>query len=78
MPTYSMWGLVSHFAAEIQESDFMAEMSRHLDEPGGHGLKGALDCAALYGLTRWRRPAVVETGGYLGMSSAFHSQGSGG
>ena len=33
---------------------------------------GALDCATLYGLTRWRRPeVVVETGGYLGMSAAF-------
>jgi predicted O-methyltransferase YrrM len=67
-----MWEQVSRFAAEIQQSDFMAKMTRHLDEPGGHGLMGALDCATLYGLTRWRRPAVVvETGGYLGMSSAF-------
>ena len=50
----------------------MAEMSRHFDGPDGHGLMGALDCATLYGLTRWQRPAViVETGGYLGMSSAF-------
>jgi predicted O-methyltransferase YrrM len=33
---------------------------------------GALDCATLYGLTRWRRPKViVESGGYLGMSAAF-------
>jgi len=47
-------------------------MSRHLDGPGGHGLMGALDCATLYGLTRWRRPTViVESGGYLGMSAAF-------
>ena len=68
----SIWERVSYFAAEIRESAFMAEMARHLDEPGGHGLMGALDCATLYGLTRWRRPAVVvETGGYLGMSSAF-------
>jgi hypothetical protein len=68
----SVWERVSHFAAEIRESDFMAKMTRHLDQPGGHGLMGALDCATLSGLTRWRRPAVVvETGGYLGMSSAF-------
>ena len=72
MPTYSLWGHVSHFAAEIQKSDFMVEMRRHLDGPDGHGLMGALDCATLYGLTRWRRPTVVvESGGYLGMSSAF-------
>ena len=33
---------------------------------------GALDCATLYGLTRWLRPAVlVESGGFIGMSSAF-------
>jgi predicted O-methyltransferase YrrM len=71
-PTYSLWGRVSHFAAEIQKSDFMTEMSRALDGPGGSGLMGALDCATLYGLTRWQRPTViVESGGYLGMSSAF-------
>ena len=71
-PAYSLWGRVSHFAAEIQKSDFMAEMSRHLDGPDGHGLMGRLDCTTLYGLTRRQRPAViVESGGYLGMSSAF-------
>jgi hypothetical protein len=68
----SVWERVSYFAAEIRQSDFIAKMTRHLDQPGGHGLMGALDCATLCGLTRWRRPAVVvETGGYLGMSSAF-------
>jgi predicted O-methyltransferase YrrM len=71
-PAYNLWERVSHFATEIQKSDFMEEMCRALDRPGGHGLMGALDCATLYGLARWRRPTVVvETGGYLGMSSAF-------
>ena len=71
-PAYNLWGRVSHFAAEIQQSDFMAEMRSHLDGPDGPGLMGALDCATLYGLTRWQRPMViVESGGYLGMSSAF-------
>lgn len=71
-PAYGLWERVSHFAAEIQQSDFMAEMSRQLDGPDGHGLMGALDCATLYGLTRWQRPTIiVESGGYLGMSSAF-------
>lgn len=71
-PAYGLWGGISHFAAEIQKSDFMVEMSRHLEGPDGSGLMGALDCATLYGLTRWQRPiVVVETGGYLGMSSAF-------
>lgn len=33
---------------------------------------GAIDCATLYGLARWLRPTViVESGGYIGMSSAF-------
>jgi predicted O-methyltransferase YrrM len=71
-PTYNMWGRVSDFAAEIQKSEFMVGMSQYFEGPDGHGLMGALDCATLYGLTRWQRPAVVvETGGYLGMSSAF-------
>jgi predicted O-methyltransferase YrrM len=71
-PAYGLWGCVSGFAAEIQRSDFMSEMSRQFDGPAGSGLMGALECATLYGLTRWRRPTVVvETGGYLGMSSAF-------
>jgi predicted O-methyltransferase YrrM len=71
-PASRVWERVSHFASEIQKSDFMAEMTRHLDGPDGSGLMGALDCATLYGLTRWQRPSVVvETGGYLGMSSAF-------
>jgi predicted O-methyltransferase YrrM len=71
-PTYNMWGHVADFAAEIRKSTFMAEMSQHSEGPEGPGLMGALDCATLYGLTRWQRPTVVvETGGYLGMSSAF-------
>jgi predicted O-methyltransferase YrrM len=33
---------------------------------------GSIDCATLYGLTRWLRPKVlVESGGFIGMSSAF-------
>src|SRR5882724_6798167 len=72
MQAYNLWDRVSHFAADIQKSDFMTEMGRHLDGPDGHGLMGALDCATLYGLTRWLRPTiVVESGGYVGMSSAF-------
>jgi len=71
-PAHDLWERVSHFAAEIEKSDFMAEMRRQFQGPDGHGLMGALDCATLYGLTRWQRPTViVESGGYLGMSSAF-------
>ena len=71
-PIDSLWGTVMDYAAEIRKSDFMAEMNRHLRGPGGQGLIGDLDGATLYGLTRWRRPAViVESGGYLGGSSAF-------
>ncbi len=33
---------------------------------------GSRDCAFLYALTRWHKPrVVVETGGFLGMSSSF-------
>ena len=68
----SLWGTVSDYAAEIQKSDFMAEMKRHLHGPHRPGLIGDLDGATLYGLTRWLRPTVVvESGGYLGMSAAF-------
>src|SRR6267143_6639986 len=72
-PSYSgMWDAVARFAAEIRASDFMAEMVRRRDAFGSEGVMGALDCATLYGLTRWLQPAVVvESGGFIGMSSAF-------
>ena len=67
-----MWDAVARFAAEIRASDFMAKMIRRRDSFGGEGVMGAIDCATLYGLTRWLRPAaIVESGGYIGMSSAF-------
>ena len=69
---YAMWDRVARFAAEIRASDFMAEMIRRRDAYGSEGVMGAIDCATLYGLTRWLRPeAIVESGGYIGMSSAF-------
>src|SRR5881227_3573822 len=69
---YAIWDNVAHFAQEIRDSDFMAEMIRRRDAYGSEGVMGALDCAMLYGLTRWLRPAVVvESGGFVGMSSAF-------
>jgi predicted O-methyltransferase YrrM len=71
-PFYGIWDAVARFAAEIRTSDFMAEMIRRRDAYGSQGVMGALDCATLYALTRWRRPAViVESGGFVGMSSAF-------
>jgi predicted O-methyltransferase YrrM len=72
MPFYGVWETVARFAAEIRTSDFMAEMTRRRDAYGSHGLMGSLDCTTLYALTRWQRPAVVvESGGFIGMSSAF-------
>jgi len=69
---YGMWDAVARFTAEIRASDFMAEMVRRRDAFGSEGVMGAIDCATLYGLTRWVRPTViVESGGYIGMSSAF-------
>jgi predicted O-methyltransferase YrrM len=69
---YGMWDAIARFAAEIRANDFMAEMIRRRDAYGSEGVMGAIDCATLYGLTRWLRPTViVESGGYIGMSSAF-------
>ena len=72
MRFYNVWETVSRFAAENRTSDFMAEMTRRRDAHGSEGIMGLLDCATLYGLTRWQRPTVVvESGGFVGMSSSF-------
>ena len=72
MPFYGVWEAVARFTAEIRTSDFMAKMTRRRDAHGSEGLMGSLDCATLYALTCWQRPAVVvESGGFIGMSSAF-------
>src|SRR5215467_2028114 len=69
---YSMWEAIARFTKEIRASEFMAEMIGRRDAFGSEGVMGALDCATLYGLTRWLRPVVlVESGGFVGMSSAF-------
>ena len=69
---HSMWSAIDRFSAQIQESEFMEEMTRRLAAYAPHGVMGRIDCATLYGLVRWHRPTVtVESGGYLGMSSAF-------
>ncbi|HEX5491052.1 MAG TPA: class I SAM-dependent methyltransferase [Candidatus Udaeobacter sp.] len=67
-----MWDAVARFAKEIRVSEFMSDMISRRDAYGSDGVMGALDCATLYGLTRWLRPVVVvESGGFIGMSSAF-------
>ena len=67
-----MWDAVARFAKEIRASEFMSDMISRRDAYGSEGVMGALDCATLYGLTRWLRPMVlVESGGFIGMSSAF-------
>src|SRR5262249_14691944 len=69
---YSMWESVARFAKEIRGSEFMSDMIARRNAYGSQGVMGALDCATLYGLTRWLRPLVlVESGGFVGMSSAF-------
>src|SRR6202008_3083006 len=69
---YSMWDAIARFAKEIRASEFMSDMIGRRDAYGSEGVMGALDCATLYGLTRWLRPMVlVESGGFIGMSSAF-------
>lgn len=72
IPFYGMWDVLAGSIAKIRASDFMAEMMRCRDAFGSQGLMGALDCATLYALTRWQRPAIiVESGGFVGLSSAF-------
>jgi predicted O-methyltransferase YrrM len=67
-----MWDAVARFAREVRASEFMSQMIGRRDAYGSEGVMGALDCAMLYGLTRWLRPRVlVESGGFVGMSSAF-------
>lgn len=67
-----MWDVVARFAKEIRASEFMSEMISRRDAYGSEGAMGAIDCATLYALTRWLRPEVlVESGGFIGMSSAF-------
>jgi len=69
---YSMCDTVAGFSRQIKASGFMSEMIRRRDAYGSEGVMGAIDCATLYGLTRWLRPSlVVESGGFIGMSSAF-------
>jgi predicted O-methyltransferase YrrM len=69
---YLMWDGVARFAKEIRGSEFMSDMISRRDAYGSEGVMGALDCATLYGLTRWLRPLVLlESGGFIGMSSAF-------
>ena len=61
-----MWDAVARFANEIRASEFMGEMIHRRDAYGSEGVMGALDCATLYGLTRWARPMVlVESGGLV-------------
>src|SRR4029079_15032627 len=69
---YSLWDAVARFAKEIRASEFMSDMISRRDAYSSEGVMGAIDCATLYGLTRWLRPMVlVESGGFIGMSSAF-------
>src|SRR4029077_19572255 len=69
---FSMGDAVARFAKEIRDSEFMSDMISRRDTYGSEGVMGALDCATLYGLTRWLRPTVlVGSGGVIGMSSAF-------
>ena len=69
---HNLWAAVAGFSAEIQEDEFMVEMIRRRDIQGSRGVMSKIDCATLYGLVRWLRPqVVVESGGALGMSSAF-------
>ena len=66
------WNKITSLAQQVTESPFMAEMVERSKATGSKSPMGKLDSALLYALTRWRQPRViVESGGFLGMSSAF-------
>lgn len=66
------WAKLLRVTQAMHESAFMDEMMERRGATGSGSPMGKSDCALLYALTRWRRPrVVVETGGFLGMSSAF-------
>jgi len=66
------WNKITSLSLQVAESPFMAEMVERSKASGSKSPMGKLDAALLYALTRWRQPRViVESGGFLGMSSAF-------
>lgn len=66
------WAKLLRTMQEMHESDFMSEMMERRSASGSDSPMGKIDCSLLYALTRWRQPnVIVETGGFLGMSSAF-------
>lgn len=66
------WNKILKEALRMRKSDFMKEMLQRREDQGSKSPMGSMDCAILYAITRWQCPKViVETGGFLGMSSAF-------
>ena len=66
------WNELWRLQAAMQQDPFSLEMVKRRHASGSKSPMGLLDCTLLYALTRWRKPQViVETGGFLGMSSAF-------
>lgn len=71
-PFPELWDALLTYSAQIQDGAFMQEMVARYRAAGQRGGMGASDCALLYALTCWKQPEIViESGGYLGMSSAF-------
>jgi hypothetical protein len=48
MRALARWKRVSHFAGEIQKSDFMAQINQHFEGHDGHGLwaRSIAQCSA--------------------------------
>lgn len=66
------WSKLLRVMGEIQQSAFMETMMARRESSGSASPMGKTDAALLYALARWAKPRlVVETGGFLGMSSAF-------
>ena len=72
----SEWSAFCESVLEVQRSDFTKEMEKRLRVFGTKSSMGIFDSSVLMALVRKYTPSIcVETGGNLGMSSAFILQG---
>ena len=72
----SEWAEFCQSILAIQQSDFMREMENRLRRLGTKSSMGLFDSSVLLAVVKKFAPKVcVETGGNLGMSSAFILQG---
>ncbi len=66
------WAEITRVMAASQRSEFMESMLARRDASGSKSPMGRVDCSLLYAMALWAKPRVaVETGGFIGMTSAF-------